>query len=116
MAKKIQFVEEVGGEAIGFRFGLLAQSFTEEISGVSINEIFQRIASGKNIQAMLFYYYGGIKAYNEYNGISKDLTIPMVSEIIEEIGEKKATEIYISSLAYFKTTLPEQKPEGSNSN
>ena len=103
------FELDVNGEKVGFRFGMLASAYTEEISGVSIYEVFKRIGQGLSIQSLLFYYYGGLRAYNEFNGIKKEITIPMVSEILEEIGSELAHEVYMDSIKVYMENPGDQK-------
>lgn len=137
------------GEEIGFRFGTLAASYTEEISGKSIYGVFHMIAPGPyqeyvktvtkmlagfldkakesgdeksqaeiiaaigamnvagsvatkgSTMAMLFYFYGGMRAYNDFKGVDKRITIPMVSEIVDELGEETMNKMYVESLKIY---------------
>jgi hypothetical protein len=92
------FEVEINGETIGFEFGMLASSYTEEESQLPILAVFQQIGTGHGSRHVLSYFYGGARAYNEFREIKKKVTVPMVSKWIEAIGLEKAMEIYIKSI------------------
>ncbi len=68
------FTVQVDGQEVGLRFGMLSTSYTEEISGKTIYQIFKEIATGR-ATPMLQYFYGGLMAHNYYakNGKTVDL-------------------------------------------
>lgn len=89
---------DVDGKTIGFEFGMLASSYTEEISGLSIFEVFKKIGTGRSQMSILHYFYGAARAYNEFRELAGTVTIQKVSKAIEEIGLAKSTEIYVKSI------------------
>lgn len=94
------FELEIDGEKIGFEFGMLASMHTEEIADMTIFEVFQKIAKGRQ-KPFYQYFYGGLVAYNEFRGIEKKITIPEVTKIMEKIGAERCAEIYLKSIASY---------------
>jgi hypothetical protein len=92
------FEEEIEGEKIGFHFGTLSGFYTEEKSGKGINRVVSDISKGQTLMNMAFYFYGGAKAYCEYKGIQRDITIPLISTWMDKIGAEKCYYIFSESL------------------
>jgi len=98
-----EFKVKIGEKEVGFRFGMLASSYTEQKAQKPIFKVFQEIATGRGSLAVLQYFYGGAVAYNEFNDIEEKVTLAQVSEWIEEMGLEEAMRIYSESI---KTHLP----------
>lgn len=92
---------EIDGEKFGFEFGMLASSYTEEVAGLSIFEVFQKIGTGRSTKSLLHYFYGGAKAYNEFRDIDDKVSVATVSKLVERIGLEKASDIYLKSIATY---------------
>ncbi len=102
MIGKGVFEVEADGEKIGFEFGMWASSCTEEVSGLTIFEIFKKIGEGRQ-RPMIQYFYGGMMAYNEFRGIQKEIKLPDVAKMLEKIGAEKAVQIYLDSIKSYTT-------------
>lgn len=92
------FEFEIDGRKIGFEFGMLASAYTEEVSKLSIYEVFKKMASGKSQISILHYFYGGAVAYNEFRNIDENVTVAKVSKYIEAIGLRAAMDVYVKSI------------------
>lgn len=92
------FEEEIDGKKVGFKFGMVAASITEQAAGGSIVQMFKEIAEKKNaITNILNYFYGGAVAYARKNKLDEPSTDD-VAEMIESIGFERAMQIYWDSL------------------
>lgn len=110
------FEVEIGGKTIGFQFGMLASGYTEEVAGISIYKVFEKIGGGISELGLIHYFYGGARAYNEFRNVTDEetykdssgnerkryvprkVTVPIVSTYLEELGVEKAVEIYLKSI------------------
>ena len=89
---------DLDGEIIGFEFGMLASSYTEEVSNLSIFEVFQKIGSGRGTKHLLNYFYGGARAYYEFREDERKVSVAIVSRWADKIGLQKMMEIYLKSI------------------
>lgn len=92
------FEVEIDGKKIGFKFGMVAASVTEQIAGGSIVKMFKEIAEKHNvITNLLHYFYGGAVAYARKNKLEEP-DQDEVGEYIEAMGFEKAMQMYYESL------------------
>jgi hypothetical protein len=89
---------EIDGEKVGFEFCMLSEWETEEAAGMSIRDVFKKIAQGRQ-KYIAYWFMGGAIAYNQYNGIDKKVDLKTVARYIEKMGEHKALEIYTKAIA-----------------
>lgn len=91
------FEVEVGEEKFCFEFGMLASMHTEEISDMTIFDVFKKIGAGRQ-KPLIQYFYGGLMAYQELRDIDKKFTIAETTKIMEKIGTEKCVSIYLKSI------------------
>lgn len=91
------FIEEIDNKKVGFEFCVLASIYTEEISNQSIYEVFKEIEKMR-VTAIAHYFYGGLRAYNFFNGIDKAVTLGDTAWIMQKLGTERCYKIYSESI------------------
>lgn len=86
-----------------FQFGTLASAYTERLSKMGIFDLFQEVANGHGSLSMIHYFYGGILAYQNLNGL-KETTLQEFMEIWDAMDDNVILDLYILS-----TKQPEPK-------
>lgn len=94
------FEEHVGEEQFCFEFGMLASMHTEEIADMTIFQVFEKIAKGRQ-KPFIQYFYGGLMAYCELREVDKKFTLAETTKIMEKIGAEKCAEIYMKSISAY---------------
>lgn len=91
-------------EGFGFKFGMYASSITENISGVGISGLIQKMNSeGGATTALLHHFYGAAVAYCETKGLDKP-TLLKVADWIEQLGVEETDKIFRESLGLPKNS------------
>ncbi len=98
MIKKGFFSLEAGGKTVGFKFGIMAAKYTEEISNEAISSVSKRIIGGpRQTEALLHYFYGGAASFAS----SKSLPVPTLDEIadiLDAVGVEAVSRIFNESI------------------
>lgn len=100
-------------EGFGFKFGMYASSLTEQISGTNISGLIKRMGEeGKETTALLHYFYGAAVAYKEHKKLDVEVTIDVVADWLEAIGDEEAARVFSESLGLPKNSTAPMEETG----
>jgi hypothetical protein len=86
-------------EGFGFKFGMYSSHITEEISGTNISGLIKRMGEeGKSTTALLHYFYGGAVAYKAHKKLDIEITLDLVADWVESLGDDEAARLFQESL------------------
>lgn len=91
---------------IGFKFGMYSAAVSEKEAGCSISSLLKKMATeGESTMAILQYFFGGAVAYRVYKKLDhSDITIDVVADWMETIGDEKVLEIFNESIGMPKNS------------
>lgn len=97
MQRNTAEVELPDGKKVGFKCGTLAIGLACRESGSkTIEELIKKMADG-DIVTILALFYGSAVQYGH-----KEVTMNLVSDWLEDMGEEKANEVTLKLLEWFK--------------
>lgn len=92
-------------DGFGFKFGMYSSSVTEKESGCGISGLLKKMnTEGEATTAILQYFYGGAVAYVAYKKLPITVTLDLVADWIDIIGEAEAARILTDSLTFPKNS------------
>jgi hypothetical protein len=103
-------------EGFGFKFGMYASSVTEEISGTNISGLIKRMGEeGKATTALLHYFYGAAVSYKLHKKLDIEVTLDVVADWIESLGDEEAVKLFNESLGMPKNLEAPKEETGQKS-
>lgn len=99
-------------DGFGFKFGMYASSVSEKISGTSISGLIKKMGNeGEVTTAILHYFYGAAVAYKAYKKLDIEITLDLVGDWLDTLGDVESTRIFTESLGVPKNSEAPKETE-----